>query len=52
MAMGRMEERTHFNFEEALLLLMSQDNSAMADILLGPVDEVPVKFYDATLGTI
>ena len=50
--MDRVEGRTEYGLDEVLLMLMACNSSAMADILLGSIDDVPVKFYDAELGTI
>lgn len=51
-AMDRMQECTASGFREVLAALSSIGSSALADILLGDSDDVPVKFYDQDLGSI
>lgn len=50
--MERKREGAEGGFSEVLAALSLIDSSTMTDILLGPVEDVPMKFYDPELGSI
>lgn len=51
-ALNRMEDRATFTIDNLVQTFLSVDTDVAADIFLGSMDDVPVKFYDAELGTL
>lgn len=51
-ALDRMDTAMGMTVGEVIKALQTMDSTEIADILLGSMEDIPLKFYDPTLGAI